>query len=118
MVYDDGSERIVRNLGDPDDLTHFSHWFQEKHLQVQLKVNRDWEARFGFCHMLAHRFPTSDRGASLSHVDVFTVRYDFPPPDANAHDFLAAQTGPPPDRVEPAFWRYDARSRTGSRLTR
>jgi hypothetical protein len=116
LTYADGSTRTVRLLSDPDDLTHFSHWFQEKRLDHEGKV-RPGEAGaddcLGYCNLLAHRYARNEDGAALKRIDLFRVRYDFPPPGVDARAFLEAQNGPPADRVYPIFYTFDAETRHG-----
>lgn len=119
LVYADGSERIVRGLCDPEDLTRYAHWFQEKRLDHELKVGVGRERTndsFGYCNLLRHRYPTSDSGAELVRIYLFAVRYDFPPPDVDARAWLKAQTGPPASQVYPDFYRYDVKTHHGECL--
>lgn len=116
LVYDDGSERVVRSLADPEDLTNYSHWFEEKHLQAQTKSIRDTDSRTGFCNFLAHRYSESETGSPLKQILVFEIRYDYPPPGADAEAFLRAQTGPPRQQIKKPFWSYDPRTRKGTWL--
>ena len=119
LVYADGTERIVRQLADPADLTCYAHWFEEKRLDHELKVGpKDHEACLGWCNLLAHRHPTNERGSPLKRIYLFSVRYLLPPPDVDAAAFLAEQTGPPADQVQPDYFRYDVPGRNGQILAR
>jgi hypothetical protein len=111
LVYEDGSAREVRSLADPEDLTRYAHWFEEKHLQAQIRAGSDAEIRTGYCNYLAHRYPSSDSGASLKCIEVFRVHYSYPPPDVDARQFLREQTGPPSKQIEAPFCSYDVRTR-------
>lgn len=113
LVYEDGSVREYRLLCDPRDLTSYSHWFQEKHLQTECKVHRDAAARLGFCHMLARRDPRNENGSPLMYVRVFKVHYCYPTPYDDAYEFLQKQTGPPAAQTDPPFWEYDVASGKG-----
>ena len=119
LTYADGSVRTVRSRGDPEDLTHYSHWFKEKVLDHELKLREgrgnaddDW----GYCNLLRHRHPTSDGGSPLAKIDLFLVRYDLPPPGVDAREWLAEQSGPPADRVQPDFYTFDAKTNKGECL--
>lgn len=117
LVFADGSQQTVRQTADPADLTRYAHWNQEKVLDYELHVaNDDETATFGWCNLLAHRHPRSGRGDALARIEVFMVKYDFPPPDADARAFLRAQTGPPADQVRPPYYEYDAAARQGKML--
>ncbi|MEX0586332.1 MAG: hypothetical protein WD176_06795 [Pirellulales bacterium] len=118
LRYADGSERVVRTLADPDDLTCYSHWFQEKHLQAATKLERDEDARLGYCNWVAHQFPRSEQQAELTRIDVFLLHYKYPSPWDDARWWLARQTGPPADQIDRPFWTYDVRTRRGCRLSR
>ncbi len=119
LVFADGSERVVLPLADPGDPARYSRWPQKKVVGYESKV-RDGagyaDECFGWCNLLAHRHPRNDAGAPLVRVVIFQVRYDFPPPGADARAFLAAQAGPPPEQVYPDFYEYDVASRHGKRL--
>src|SRR5262249_9422849 len=117
LVFADGGEQIVRQTADPEDLTRYAHWNQEKVLDYELHVNDDQEdATFGWCNLLAHRHPHNEQGSPLARILVFLVRYEYPPPDVDARAFLRAQTGPPPDQVAAPYYEYDARARRGKML--
>jgi len=113
LVYEDGSEQDVRLLCDPTDLTSYSHWFQEKHLQVVCKVHRDTDTRVGYCHMLSRREPHNENGSPLVRIQVFKVHYEYPSPSDDAFEFLTKQSGPPADQIDPPFWEYDVASGKG-----
>jgi hypothetical protein len=119
LIYADGSTYIVRNHADPEDLTNYAHWFSEKVLSHELTVQEGKgfaNDAFGYCNLLAHQHPTNEEGAALATIRLFQVRYDFPPPGADARAFLAAQNGPPDDQVYPDFYEYHAVTRTGQCL--
>jgi hypothetical protein len=119
LVYADGSERIVRTLCDPEDLTRYSHWFQEKILDYELKVKEGKgcaDDDFGYCNLLSHRYPHSEAGAPLARIHLFIVYYKFPPPGEDARAWLVAQTGPPPKQIYRDFYVFDATTRNGKCL--
>ena len=119
LVFADGSELVVRPAADPGDPTRYSHWNQEKVLDYELKVREGADHAddcFGWCNLLAHRHPRNEAGSPLVRVVCFQVRYDFPPPGADARAFLAAQAGPPPEQVYPDFYEYDVATRHGKCL--
>jgi hypothetical protein len=119
LVYADGSEKVVRSKGDPEDLTRYSHWFQEKVLDHELKV-QEGEAHaddnFGWCNLLAHRYARSEAGAELTRIYLFKVRYKLAPPRADAGEWLRRQTGPPADQLYKDFYEYDVSAAHGKPL--
>jgi hypothetical protein len=120
LTFADGSQRIVRLAADPEDLTNFSHWFQEKILDYEMYV-REGDGRFndclGYCNLLSHRYPRNEQGAELVRINLFLVNYKFPPPDVDAAEFLRQQTGPPPHQIRGDFFEYDVASRKGRKVT-
>ena len=106
----------IKLICDPEDLTRYSHWFQEKHLQTTTRIYRDSDARLGYCKMLARRMARNDRGSELIRIRVFKVHYNYPSPDDDAHAFLTEQTGPPADQIDAPFWEYDVASDKGKWL--
>lgn len=113
LVFADGASEIQRHIADPEDLTWFSHWFEEKPLQVVLKIHSDEDQRLGYCMWLAKQRPKNDTGSPLVRIEVFEVWYTYPTPDDDARAYLIAQTGPPPEQQGPVFWIYDVATRTG-----
>lgn len=119
LVYADGSERIIRGRGDPEDLTNYSNWWKEKHLDHELKVHEgEGKSRdaLGYCNLLAHRYAHNDRGAELHTISLFVVRYDLTPPHVDPAAWLRQQTGPPKDQHYPDFFVYDVASGHGKTL--
>jgi hypothetical protein len=121
LTYDDGSEIIQRNHGDPEDLTHYSHWFEEKILDHELKVkdsSGNEDEAFGYCNLLSHRYRLGPRGQQLVKIRLYMVRYYLPPPGEDARAFLAAQTGKelPEDQIGPDFYEYNVAQRRGKWL--
>lgn len=119
LAYADGTERTVRSRGDPEDLCHYSHWFEEKILDHELKIREGRSGSadsWGFCNMLRHRYATNDAGAALAKIHLFVVLYELPPPTADAREWLAAQTGPPANQVYPDFYTFDAKTNMGECL--
>jgi hypothetical protein len=121
LTYADASEIVVRQTADPEDLTHYSHWFQEKVLDYELHVkdavghNSDCN---GYCNLLAHRHRANAAGAPLVKISLFEILYRYPSPDDDAIAFLRAQTGPPADQVYPVYFIYDVASREGKRAAK
>ena len=107
LIYADGIQREHRLLCDPEDLTSYSHWFQEKHLQTACKVHRDTDTRVGYCHMLSRREPENENGSPLVCIRVFKVHYEYPSPSDDAYEFLTEQSGPPAQQIDEPFWEYD-----------
>lgn len=117
LVYADSSTRIVRQLADPEDLTHYSHWFEEKILDYELNTDDgDSDCCHGYCNYLSHKFATNDKGSTLKKIELFWVRYDFAPPGVDAMEFYQKQNGPPPSQVGPTFFVYDVKTRKGRML--
>lgn len=119
LVYADGTERVVRSRSDPEDLTSYGHWFEEKVLDYELKV-QEGEGKgsdnFGWCNLLAHRHARNEAGSELKTIYLFLVRYDLTPPGADAREWMRRQTGPPPEQRYKDFYEYDVRARHGKRL--
>lgn len=113
LVFADGSSQIHRHCADPGDLTCYCHWFEEKRLQIALKIHRDRIVRSGYCRWLAAQHPANESGSPLVRIDVFKIRYEYPGPYDDARRFLAEQIGPPPRQQEPTFWVYDVATQTG-----
>ncbi len=111
LVYADGSEQIVRGKCDPADLTCYSHWWEEKILDYELKVAPGGESKaednFGYCNVLQHRYPHNDQGAKLKTIYLFIVRIEHPPPGVDARAWLTVQSGPPPQQIYPDFYEFD-----------
>jgi hypothetical protein len=119
LTFADGSERVVRSHADPEDLTRYAHWFEEKVLDHELKVREgagSADECFGYCNLLAHRYRRNEGGAGLVTIALFQVRYDYTPPGVEARAYLRQQTGPPPDQVYPDFYLYDVAARDGKTL--
>jgi len=112
LVFEDGSQQIVRLAADPEDLTDYSHWFQEKVLDYELRVaGKDWDSRFGYCNYLRHRFEINAKGSPLAKIYIYEIHYNYPNPDDDARQVLAAQNGPPGwDRDGPKH-EYDVAGR-------
>lgn len=118
LTYADGTVRIVRSRGDPEDLCRYSHWFEEKVLDHELKIREGRghaDDSWGYCNLLRHRYPTQD-GTPLATIRLFSVRYDLLPPGEDASEWLAAQTGPPAVQVQADFYTFDAKTNKGECL--
>jgi hypothetical protein len=122
LVYADGGEKVVRGKCDPEDLTRYSHWWEEKVLDHELKIKEGGEGKgrdnAGYCNLLAHRFPVNENGSPLRTIYLFLVRYDLTPPGADAREWLSKQSGPPPEQVYKDFFAYDVPTRTSTILLR
>lgn len=95
LLFADGTRRDVRLICDPEDLTCYSHWFQEKLLDCVLPLPDDPDARIGYCNYLRHRFPTNGAGSPLEAIYFYTITYYFPAPEEDACEVLRSQSGPP-----------------------
>jgi hypothetical protein len=117
LVFQDGTRQEVRLTADPPDLTHYSHWFQEKVLDYELKVHNDWDSRFGYCNYLKHLYKQNMKASPLEKIFIYKIKYRYPDPDENAAEVLRAQNGPPNwDRDGPDYV-YDVASNKMRRLT-
>jgi hypothetical protein len=120
LVYADGSEEIVRGKCDPEDLTNYSHWWEEKVLDHELKVREGGESKardsFGYCNLLSHRYSRNASGSELRRIYLYLVRYDLPPPGVDARQWLKEQTGPPSEQQYQPFYSFDVSTRKGTIL--
>jgi hypothetical protein len=118
LVYEDGSERLVRTSADPVDLTHYGHWWKEKILQYETKLDEDYDARMGWCNLIAHRNRVNDKGSKLVKIYLIKVRIVYPEPDEeDIEEFMRAQNDEDDLhwRTKPPFWEYDVKTREGYR---
>jgi hypothetical protein len=115
LVFADGSTRIWYSEADPPDITQYSHWFQEKQLQVATKLYRDQECRLGYCNWLTHQVPNNSSGSPLTRIEMFKVNYVYPTPWQDAFAFLDAQRAAQNNR-EKSFWTYDVATRKSTHL--
>jgi hypothetical protein len=117
LYYGDHSTCEVRIHGDPEDLTRYSHWNEEKVLDHELKVKEERpDECFGYCNLLAHRYPRNDSGAALVKIRLRMVTYYLPKPEEDARARLAEQSGPPEDQQGDDFYEYDVKTREGRSL--
>ena len=85
LTYADGEQRIIRTHGDPEDLTHYWRWNQEKILDHETKVRNDEDYDdecFGYCNLLAHRYATNGAGSPLESIRLYRVKYEFAQPSS------------------------------------
>lgn len=107
LVYGDGSTKDIRLLADPPDLTKYSHWFEEKILDYELRIDNDVDSRFGYCNFLKHKYKTNIGGSPLQTIYIYKIEYRYPHPDEDAYEVLKSQNGPPSwDKIGPIF-EYD-----------
>jgi hypothetical protein len=117
LFYSDGSEHEVRSKGDPETLTRYWHWNEEKVLDHELKVKpRRGDECFGYCNLLSHHYAQNPVGAPLVTIRLFMVWYNLPPPHVDAREWLAEQSGPPKDQRGSDFYEFDVRAREGRSL--
>lgn len=116
LIYEDGSEVIHYPVCDPVDPCRYSHWFEEKHIQMGLAMSGDRDTRLGYCNWLSHRYPKNAAGSPLKSIVVFKVQYFYPSVDDDPAEFLRRQTGPPEKQVREPFWRYDVKTKRGEYL--
>jgi hypothetical protein len=102
LVYDDDSEQVVRQSGEPEDYRHYSHWFHDKRGNYQRAADDDnADACFGLCNLLAHRHGQNAAGAKLVKVLLFKVKVVYPAPGEDPQTHYARQnrlTADPPSR--------------------
>jgi hypothetical protein len=134
LVYADDSERIVRNHGEPVNLNSYAHWNEEKVLDHELKVRGsgsedEW---FGYCNLLAHRYPQNDSGSSLVKIRLFDVEFDLAPPGVDYRQWYLEQMRLTPDRLDGSegpdedtkwqtkkdFYEFDVAQRSGQSLVK
>jgi hypothetical protein len=85
LTYADGQQRIIRSLSDPENLTHYWRWNQEKILDHETKARNDEnyeEECFGYCNLLAHRYATNSAGSPLVSIRLYRVKYEFAQPSS------------------------------------
>ena len=107
LLFQDGSHADVRLTADPEDLTSYSHWFEEKVLDYELKVVGDYDSRLGYCNYLSHQHKHNACGSPLEKIYIYKVRYTYPAPDDDALAVLKAQNGPPDWDREGPFFVYE-----------
>ncbi|MCI0641775.1 MAG: hypothetical protein L0Y72_01355 [Gemmataceae bacterium] len=116
LVYKDKEQKIVRITGDPEDLTNYTHWFEEKVLDAELKVPYDYDARVGYCNYLAHQHARNQAGSPLYKIYIYKVTYRYPAPGEDIRKAFVDQSGPPFwDRGGPQ-WCYNVADRTIKKL--
>jgi hypothetical protein len=117
LEYADGSCRLVRLSADPEDLTHYGHWFKEKVLEYETALHKrdEGEARLGYCNLLAHRYPLNARKSPLVKISLIKVRINYPPPDEKDKEgVLRAQNHLANWEKKAPFFVYDVKTRRGS----
>ena len=107
LRFSDDTVQELRITGDPADLTRYSHWFDEKILDAELKVVSDADSRLGYCSHLAHRYAHNRAGAPLVSIYIYEVEYRYPDPDEDIAEVLASQNGPPGWDEHGPRWIYE-----------
>jgi len=99
LVFADGAEEVVRQHADPEDLTWYFRWNQEKVLDYEMQAKDDAshaEECAGYCNVVAHQHPHNAAGAPLAAIYLFRVHYDYPPPQtSDFREYLRERSGPP-----------------------
>jgi hypothetical protein len=121
LTYADGFEEIVRQNADPQDLTCYSHWFQEKILDYELHVraNRRASSSQGYCNLLAHRHRANAAGSPLVRISLYDVRIKYPAPDEDPWTVLRAQNDEKnlaADQIGSVFYTFDVATRQGKKV--
>lgn len=110
LEYSDGTTQVVRLTADPEDLTHYSHWWEEKVLDAELKVAHDYDSRLGYCNYLAHQHRRNRAGAALEKIHIYKITYRYPRPDEDVFEVFKAQSGPPSWDRDGPHYSYEADS--------
>ena len=95
LLYADDTSRVVRSVLDPEDLTHFWRWLNQRRCDSEKYLFDDELWRIGYYSFLRHQYPAADSGAPLAKILLYRVHYDFPAPDEDAAEVLRRQNGPP-----------------------
>jgi len=111
LVYEDGTAEQLWLLAEPFDLTEFSRWFIKRPLQIDIRLDKDYDSRLGVSRHLARQFPYSAAGSPLRFIEMYKVRYTLPRPGQDAYRVLSKQNRKAPE-AEP-FWRYDVTTGKG-----
>jgi hypothetical protein len=92
LRYADGSERIVRTLGDPEDPTHFFRFgsYRVRSHQMEVTPTKDEEC-FGYCNLLRFRYAENENGSRLQQIRLYRVLIEFTPPRVDPREFLQGQ---------------------------
>jgi hypothetical protein len=114
LVYADGSLETLHTWADPPDLTRYSRWWHKRPLHVATKMHSSADARRGFSNWVVHQYAENSAGSPLVRIDYYKIEVEYPPPSADAAEFLAAQTEANRELRGPAFWSYDVASKTGT----
>lgn len=113
LVYADGSSSIHNSIVDPVDPTSIGHFLDAKLRRSAGRAHEDVDIRLGYCMWLAKQYPANEAASPLREIEVFKVRYEYPGPQDDPHEFLAAQYGPPPSQQQAPFWVYRVASGRG-----
>jgi hypothetical protein len=98
LVFEDGSEEVVHQDCDPEDLLCYFRWNFEKVGDYEMQAKDDGghkEECVGYCNVVAHQHPRNAAGSPLKKIYLFRIHYDYPPPDVDARAWLAERNGPP-----------------------
>jgi hypothetical protein len=122
LQYADGTERLIRQLSEPADLTRFTRWNVEKILDHETKVKwtsgREDEC-WAWCGLLAHRYAKNEHGSPLTTILLYRVYIDYPAPnDPDPRGFLLEQMELTRDHTSPeaspTFYTYDVETHKGT----
>ena len=118
LIHADGSTATFRCPAEPADVLHFDgfRFLAEKRLQYSTKLERDGDARRGFCNLMANRHPRNAAGQPVTKVQLVVVRYAYPEPGADVRATLVKQIVPLGKERNPPFYEYDVATRRGRRL--
>jgi hypothetical protein len=84
LCFSDGSDIVLKQHAEPEDFTHFGHWFEERIVNYEYLVADDFSQSWAYCKLLAQRHPQNAQGAKLVRVVLFQVVVALVPPGGNA----------------------------------
>ncbi len=85
LIFDDDTEIVVRQLSEPADLTKGGHgWLEERVTNHEYWAYEFSSSCWGYCNLLAHRHPLSDKGVPLKWIVLLYAATDRAPPGADA----------------------------------
>ncbi len=122
LCFEDGTERVVRSLSEPEDYTSYTRFGAGKTLGLDRFVFSDQsyrhEACAGYCNFLAHQTPTNQDGARLEAILLYEFKINFVPPGEDAHAFLREEMRQTSDhrstRVSWTFYVFFPETKAGT----
>ena len=117
-VHEEVSKEYVSNVAYPEDLTRYQslRFFTEKVLQYETKLEKDYEARYGYFNLIATRRRSNDRGWRLKSIFIYKKVVEYPKPGEDPVSILRAQQGPAFWKDVSPDWEYEVKRRKVWRL--